>query len=240
MSDERAVEGRLAGPWAWCPNLGAGGRELELSAEESRHLAGSRRLRAGDSVVLFDGCGGLAGASVLTAPKRGAVQVLAAAAQRSARRGPEVHLAFALPKGGRLSTLLDMVAQLGVASLRPLNCERSISRWKANKEERSQRLLIESCKQSRQAHLPELLPESSPLEAAQWGRDRGLRVLLAHPGEGPMKAGPGLVLLGPEGGFSVVEVSGLVKAGAEKVSLGAGILRIETAAVAASAALRFC
>lgn len=240
MSNEHAVEDSLVGPWAWCPDLGVGDRALELSVEESRHLAGARRLREGDSLVLFDGCGGVAAASVLTAPKRGAVQVTAAEVQRWERGGPEVHLAFALPKGGRLSTLLDMVAQLGVASLRPLNCERSISRWKESKGERSQRLLIEACKQSRQAYLPALLPESSPLEALQWARERGLRVLLAHPGGGALEAGSGLILLGPEGGFSEAEVSGLVEGGADTVSLGTGILRIETAAVAASAALRFC
>ena len=73
---------------------------------------------------------------------------------------------------------------------------------------------IEACKQSRQAYLPALLPESSPLEALQWARERGLRVLLAHPGGGALEAGSGLILLGPEGGFTEAEVSGLVEGGA--------------------------
>jgi 16S rRNA (uracil1498-N3)-methyltransferase len=49
--------------------------------------------------------------------------------------------------------------------------------------------------------------------------------------------GDRLVLVGPEGGFDDSEISGLEGAGARRFALARGILRIETAAAAALAAL---
>jgi len=62
------------------------------------------------------------------------------------------------------------------------------------------------------------------------------QLLLAHPGPfGPCPtdvAEPTVLLIGPEGGFIPYEVDRLLEAGAQGVSLGPRILRVETAALA--------
>ncbi len=64
----------------------------------------------------------------------------------------------------------------------------------------------------------------------------GARVLVAHPGEHPRCPtdvdSPVVVLIGPEGGFIPYEIERLQEAGAEPVSLGSRILRVETAMIA--------
>ncbi len=76
------------------------------------------------------------------------------------------------------------------------------------------------------AFVQERLPELSA----------GARVLVAHPGSHPPcptdVPGPVVLLVGPEGGFIPYEVDRLLEAGAEAVSLGPRILRVETATLA--------
>lgn len=61
----------------------------------------------------------------------------------------------------------------------------------------------------------------------------GREALLAHPGDypffPPQPRRPGLLIIGPEGGFIPFEVSLLTRAGARPVTLGPRILRVETA-----------
>ena len=68
------------------------------------------------------------------------------------------------------------------------------------------------------------------------GLAQGARVLMAHPGPYPAcptdVEGPVVLLVGPEGGFIPYEVERLTEAGAEGVSLGPRILRVETATLA--------
>jgi 16S rRNA (uracil1498-N3)-methyltransferase len=78
----------------------------------------------------------------------------------------------------------------------------------------------------------------SALEANGKG---GLRMIL-HPGSGPFPhalagrstGGSICIAVGPEGGFTGDEVAMAVDLGFEPVGLGASILRIETAAIAAA------
>jgi len=85
--------------------------------------------------------------------------------------------------------------------------------------------------QSRRPLLPRVgKAESLDDIVARAGR-RGLA--LAEPGGGPVSLATPVVLVGPEGGWSPRELE-LVE---HKVSLGDGILRVETAAVAAGVLL---
>ena len=227
----------MSEPWAYEPSLPAQGGEVTLSGDESRHLSGARRLRAGDTLILFDGQGRTSAAQVVEVPRRGPLVVEASPPVLAAQDGAEVHLACALPKGNRLSQLLDMGTQLWVRSFRPIVCQRSVSSWNEGKRERCERILVEACKQSRRSHLPVIHAETTPVQAAEWARTQGLSSLVAHPGGAAARTGSALILLGPEGGFAGQEIEELLRAGASQVGLGEGILRIETAAVALVAKL---
>lgn len=239
--------------WLYSEHLGQPGDRVELDAEESHHAASSRRLAAGDDVTLFDGMGGTAlGVLHAGARKKDPLQVAIGRVEHTPRPTPLIHLACAVPRGDRLSTLLDMCTQAGLDRVTPVDFERSVVRAAdlASKQSRWRRILIEACKQSRRSWLPELRPTEPPRHTiAATLAARGL-ALLADPGgdnllqtlsrsgfAGPDRPPEILIIIGPEGGVSARERGELIAAGAALVSLGASIQRIETAAVTCCASL---
>jgi 16S rRNA (uracil1498-N3)-methyltransferase len=240
----------MTAPWFFVDALPAAGLAWMLSREEAKHATGSKRLAPGDAVVLFDGRGRIARALLgshagAERGRDGAMPVVVErleTVERSDAAGRRVHLASALPKGDRLATLVDMTTQLAVASFTPLRCERSVVAESEHRAERMRRIQIEACKQARCAWLPELRPEATPATIARVAPQGSL--LVADPSGEPIAGfratlpAEVTVCIGPEGGFTPSEVDAFRAAGATFVSLGATILRTETAAVVALAELR--
>ena len=227
---------KKSAPWFYHDAELQSGMSVTLTDEEARHAAGSRRLEQGDALTLFDGRGTIAEAVVGEIGKRGRDVVLTIAGTRTvASPILPLHLASALPKGDRLAVMLDMATQLGMSSFTPLDCERSVVKVSDNAERRWHRILIEACKQSRRPYLPEVQPALSPGALMQHCKGE---VWIAHPDGAsptalPSPVGDSLtILIGPEGGFTESEIAMVSACGARKVSLGTGILRIESAAVA--------
>lgn len=243
----------LAAPWFHVPHLPAVGEAAVLDRAEAKHLH-VRRKREGDTVVLFDGAGRLAVADIVESATRRGTILNVARIDEQPPLTPPVHLASALPKGDRLSTMISMAVQVGMTTFTALDAERSVVRPQPGRadapDDRLLRLCVESCKQSRRAWLPVLGPPCTPAELASDLRGGGLCVV-AHPGgeafatwwrarrrsDAALRDGVTIVI-GPEGGFTGGEVDGLREAGAVTVDLGSGILRIETAAVAMLSAIR--
>ncbi len=241
----------MAAPWFHLDPLPEAGMVL-LAKDEAKHATGARRLGEGDAVVLFDGRGAIAQATLLgSRDRRGNVEARIDSIERHEPLAPRIELATALPKGDRLSTLLDMATQAGVDQVIPLRCEWGVVKPHDATPERWQRIAIESAKQSRRAWVPTF---GRPMAVEQAGRGgEGLRVLIAHPGGTPIATvigEPGShatggrspstvrILIGPEGGFSEGELAAAEAAGAIRVSLSPHVLRVETAAVVAVAAVR--
>lgn len=235
----------MSSPWFFAEHIPSDGELVTLAAEEARHATAARRLALGDTLTLFDGSGGLVQAAITCLPARGRGLGLRVQSRTKVPAPTRhLHVAAALPKGDRAATLLDMTTQLGMSAFTPLVCTHSVV--VPSRADRWQRICIEACKQSRRAYLPQLHASASPLAAiqaftaAQFGG--GACVLYAHPGGRPLAAADlsaahCLLLIGPEGGFSDDEVAAMTAAEAARIDLGAGVLRVETAAVALLAAL---
>ncbi|MHC4989464.1 MAG: RsmE family RNA methyltransferase [Planctomycetota bacterium] len=234
-------------PWFHLPELPEVGAVATLDRREAQHATAARRLAAGSRVEVFDGRGTVAEARIIASDetRRGAVALEITSRRVVPPPAPLVHLACALPKGDRQSTLLSMATQLGIASFTPLECERSVARPGPSFDERAMRICLEACKQSRRAHAPDIAPAATPLRAAEAAAARGDAVLAAHPDATPLREAltpvgtcRGLTaIVGPEGGLTDVELDGLRAAGVTMLALGEAILRIETAAVALLAVL---
>lgn len=235
--------------WIYAEALGAIGSDVEIAASEAKHAMGARRLGTGDSVTLFDGMGTTAYATILDGRSRhGERAARVHAVASNPRPARPLTIAFAVPKGDRLATLLDMTTQAGVDRLIPIDCERSvIHEAKLTRNERSQRILVEACKQSRRAWIPELVAGGSLEEVATREHARGAQGVVAHLSWDAKPMGDVLramlaqstsagitVWIGPEGGFTEREVAALRVFGNSIVTLCAHVLRIETAAVAAA------
>lgn len=236
----------MAEPLFYYEHLADTGTTLTLTGDEARHAAASRRLLAGETLWLFDGRGGLARATLLDVKARGHMLDLRIDEKLTEPPPkPAIHLACALPKGDRQGTLLDMATQLGMTEFTPLTCERSVVRPGANSAGRWLRICLEACKQSRRSYLPVLHPSATPRELVAQEARRARRIWIAHPSAAAIaishaveqnSAADVTILVGPEGGFTEQEVERATGAGAQPVTLGPAILRVETAAVTLVAA----
>ena len=236
----------MSSPWFFAEHIAADGELVVLAADEARHATAARRLALGDTLTLFDGRGGLAQAAIAGLPTRGrGLELRVQSRIQAPVPARYLHVAAALPKGDRAATLLDMATQLGMTAFTPLLCTHSVV--VPTRADRWQRICIEACKQSRRAYLPRLHEPASPLAAIQAfmsapAANGAVCALYAHPSGRALAAADSgarrcLLLIGPEGGFSDDEVAAMTAAGAARIDLGAGILRVETAAVALLAAL---
>lgn len=214
------------------------GDRIDLSARDSHHLRTVLRLPVGAQVVVADGAGGRAGASVLD----GGLQ-LTTEVQVDSRRRPRLAVAQALGKGRKTDEVIRAVTELGVDAITVVAAARSVSRLEPAKADRARErwraVARAAAEQSRQAFRPTV---DGPVASADLAAEPGV-VYLAHPHGRPLPdelATRGSVeritiAIGPEGGWTEQEVDELTAVGARVVGLGPTVLRTEHAAAAAVA-----
>lgn len=209
------------------------GEEIELPPGEARHASRSLRVESGDRILLFDGEGGEWEAEVL---RVAGTRVFALPGEpRPAAPRRELVIATAVPKGSRLDWMVEKLAELGVSEILPVRFRRGVASIGDGKRARLERIAVAAAKQSGRAVLPRIAAE---IPIADLAKRAGPSARVASPGAAATLAAsgrPSMVIVGPEGGLTVEEEAALRTAGALPVSLGPGILRIETAAVAAAA-----
>lgn len=227
------------------------GEHVTLADDEARHLAKVMRAKPGDAVLVFDGSGAEFACEV-TNVGRHEVQLRVRERRdvnREARR--RVTLAVSLPKGDRQKTLVEKLTELGAACLQPLRTERSVAQPEEKALSRLKRAVIEASKQCGRNVLMDIAPAAPWVEFAA-AAPQAVK-LLAHPGaehslaaalraravdQAATQAEPEfLIAIGPEGGFTDEEVALAQQHGWTMVTLGRSILRVETAAMAAAAAV---
>jgi len=218
-----------------------GPRTTRLAEEEAHHARKVLRLKVGDAVELFDGRGGV-GEGVIQAWDQGATIAVQQWTSVAPPR-PVLTIAAAIPKGPRADDMVNQLSQLSVDRLIPLLAERSVVDPRPAKVERFARAAVESAKQCGRAWLMRVEPPT-PFDRVLAG-EYDVR-LMARPGGGSTDLGTQLraassvlVLIGPEGGWSDAEIAQSERAGCLPWSLGPHVLRIETAACAAAAVIRY-
>jgi len=216
--------------------------EVELVGAEAKHMATVSRTRVGESILIGNGRGMVAGATVLRVePSR--VTLRADVVDVSARSSPRVTLVQALAKGGRDELAVQVATELGVDAIVPWSAARSISRWDAAKatkgRDRWSAIAREATKQSIRPWLPEVEPLVSTGTLIQ--RAGETRMLVLEPtADAPLSAVSAderdlIIVVGPEGGLSATELEDLQAGGAQLVRLGTTVLRTSSAGPAALA-----
>jgi 16S rRNA (uracil1498-N3)-methyltransferase len=212
-----------------------------LEGSEFHHLTRVMRAAVGDQVTLFDGLGNGAEAQITELSKsRATLRVLNRSQEPEG--SPIVVLATAVPKADRFRWLVEKATELGVSRLIPLQTARSVTEPRSTKLDKMRTTVIEACKQSGRNRLMAIDPltdwQSFLSNFAATGR-----LLVADPG-GAVQASlcesrpserPVILVVGPEGGLTDVEVIQAVEAGGRCISLGPRVLRTETAAIALAA-----
>jgi len=213
---------------------------LRIDGDDGHHLQRARRVRAGETVTVADGYGrwrvyevehSAAGKVELTATSLVAHEPSLA---------PRLTVACSLTKGQKPELAVQKLTELGVDRIMLVEAARSVVHWDDAKVAaafpRFERVVREAAMQSRRARVPVV---EGPLDPAELCRFPGL--VVAAPEGVPADAlppppdGEWVVAVGPEGGFDDDELRDF--GAIPRLAVGPFVLRAETAAIAAAAAL---
>lgn len=224
----------------------ASDQTLALPATVVRHVH-VLRLRPDDTITLFNGQGGEAEARLLTVEKRSASCQITRLLPVERESALWLGLAQAISSGERMEFTLQKGVEMGVTVFQPLATARSVVRLAGERAEkrvaRWQEIVLAACEQCGRNTLPEVRPILT-LEA--WLRTlppADAHLLLSPLGSrrlADLASAPRRLWLmaGPEGGLSQAEEAASLAAGWTPLKLGPRILRTETAALAAVAAMQ--
>jgi 16S rRNA (uracil1498-N3)-methyltransferase len=214
----------------------------ELPADEAVHAQRVLRLKAGDDIMLMDGEGAFYQAELtLTSPHHCQYRIKEALPQEPTWQG-NIHLAIAPTKmADRMEWLVEKATEVGLDELSLLDCQ--FSERRQMKVVRLEKILVSAMKQSRKAWKPvinEMTSFDDFVKAHPDGRryiahcyEEVERVNLFDELRKPSESADAVVMIGPEGDFSIDEVRRAVAAGFVSVDLGKSRLRTETAGLAA-------
>ena len=214
---------------------------IVLDGTEAHHLLHVLRLKPGDHLWLFDGCGTEAEAVVTRHSRREVFCSVIVRRQTPNATFGRVTVIAAPPKSDGLKWMVEKLTEIGVERLILLQTDRTVVSPKESRTEKLRNTVISACKQCRRNELMQLSPVqtmASVLDDVKAQRLEG-ELWIAHPSTVEQSrastAAPPvrsrLLLIGPEGGFTDDEFQAALHAGARIVSWPHTILRIETAAV---------
>jgi 16S rRNA (uracil1498-N3)-methyltransferase len=216
----------------------AAGAQIDLDAAQANYLGNVMRLKEGGRLLLFDGMSGEWLAEVVEAGRK-RMRLVVGEPTKPQEAVPDLWLAFAPVKKGRVDWLVEKAVELGVARLQPVVTQRTIVD-KLNLD-RMRAHIVEAAEQCGRTVLADI-DEPVRLEAFLRARDPDRMLYFADetggaPAPASFEPGPATLLIGPEGGFTPEEASTIRTApNAQAIGLGPRILRAETAALAAIAA----
>lgn len=215
-----------------------------LSEEESKHCIKVLRLHKESPLFLVDGKGGFYDAVIEEPhPKRTKIKVLRVQ-QNYGLRNHRLHIAIAPTKNiERMEWFLEKATEIGVDMITPIICDRS--ERKEVKLERLNKVITSAVKQSIKAFHP-VLNEAQRFSdlILKCGESQKFIAHCVDSRKDSLKEhiklnSDYLVLIGPEGDFSLEEISLAIDQGFLPISLGDSRLRTETAALEACFEINF-
>lgn len=230
-----------------CPFPLAPGAHVELPEQAARHALKVLRMKAGDTIILFDGRGGEWRAEIL-----GAGGTARAALKEFTPRDLEsplpVTLVQALPAGDKMDWVVEKCVELGVTAIQPVAAKRSVIRLSAERMARRvahwNAIAAAACEQSGRNHVPLVAPVLDlPQYLAAAMAQNALRLMLAPLAPTSFRTlakptQPIIAMIGPEGGWEEGEILAAQAAGFCLMQLGPRVLRTETAGAAVLASLQ--
>jgi len=213
-----------------------------LVGAHAEHLAVVLRVRAGQSFEIVTGEKARLGRVIAISPQR---VEFALGEDLVAGVLPRINLLMAIYKFDRMEWAIEKCTELGVARMIPVIARRTdphLARAAVARVDRWQRVVRQAAEQSRRTTTPTVdlpvkladivnVPAPTRILLAESGREITLKDALSHHSPGDEL----LLALGPEGGWSDDEVVLFGRNGWVAATMGATILRAETAAVAATA-----
>ena len=235
-------------PRFYVPDLNAAAASVPLPDDEAEHLVRVLRLGIGAEVEIFDGRGGLWRAEVVEAGKRSASVHAIAPVTPAPEVAVPIVLVISVLKADKMDDVVRDAVMLGAAGLVPVVSERSeISLSAVEKSQRVarwQRIAVSSAKQCGRAVVP-VVAAARTFAAYLAEPNAAVRLICVEPSAGGgeqtvqqiAKPASAHVIVGPEGGWSLAELTAAQSAGAVAMSLGGRTLRADAAPLVALTAL---
>jgi len=233
-------------PRIYSPNALENKTTCELGPDNLKYLKQVMRLKQGDKIYVFDGFGHEFEAVIKDfSPKTVFIELGKKITQ--ADKEIRITLAQAIPKAGKMDTIVKSAAELGADVIIPFDAQRSVSRITCEKSSskvaRWQKIAGEAARCCHSSHIAKVSEVSSFADMLTLASDDALRLIFWE--EESQKTVKDVltdihfakkknffIVIGPEGGFSKDEIILAKENGFVSVSLGKQILKVETAAVA--------
>jgi 16S rRNA (uracil1498-N3)-methyltransferase len=220
--------------------------------DELTHLRKVLRLEPGDRFIVFDDTGWEHEAVVRSfSAYQGDIDILRSY-QAERESALQVTLAVGLTKGEKMDLVVEKATELGVLHFVPFISTYTVPRLDKRKvearTERWKKIAVSAAKQSGRTRLPKVYtlcefrefvgqPWDDVLKLFFWEREEQQTLKQVH--DSQPDARTVLLVIGPEGGFSVEEADLAQRHGFRSVQLGPRILRAETAALTALSLVQF-
>lgn len=221
------------------------GEQYSLDKNESKHIIRVLRMKKGTAVNLIDGIGNLYEGVISDPDPAGCIINIRSVTHEFEKRNYKLHIAISpLKNPDRFEWFVEKAVEIGVDEITPLICRNTEK--KGVKTERVGNLIISAMKQSLKAYKP-VLNEAKEFEAFIHENHYG-KLMIAHCyGEQERtkisdvynKGEEAVILIGPEGDFSIQEVEKALSKNFTDIHLGPSRLRTETAGVAACHSIYF-
>ncbi len=220
-------------------------------AHEVHHIKDVLRLKKGSLIQIFNDRSQEADTTIEEI-RQNAIIVGVKTVRQKEEGQARIILACAPPKKGKFEFIIEKCTELGVDEIIPLRTKRTEVVFKEDKWpgklSRFEKVAVNASKQSKRTKVPRIYPMASIPEALRILPPNGLRLIPSlhdHPKhicEALLKADRHrsvALFIGPEGDFTPDELSLSMEHGCVPVSLGDTVLKVETAAIAAVALVKF-
>ncbi len=237
----------------YCDTPLATGCRITLPESAAHHARDVLRLEIGASVTLLNGLGGEYTATLTLVSKKSVDALVLEFHQRESESPFHITVAQSLATGDKMDWVVEKAVELGAASIVPIAAARSVLKLGTERAEKRaahwQAIARAACEQCGRNRLARIEPVTS---LGAW-----LGAARAEPGAGPTLklmlspvadvafntlAAPApecaiQLLIGPEAGLTDAEEAQARAAGFKGITLGPRVMRTETAALAALAAI---
>jgi 16S rRNA (uracil1498-N3)-methyltransferase len=217
-----------------------------LEEDEARHAIQVLRKRVGDTVSLTDGLGNWYEGDIIELNKKNCVVGIKTIRETYNKRAFYLHIAIAPTKNiDRFEWFLEKATEIGIDEITPLICQRS--ERTIIKPERLRGVIASAMKQSLKAYLPKLNESIDFQHFIKQDFSFYKKKSIAYCNDdttpplsiGYEKGSSSVILIGPEGDFSELEVQTAFEQNFGGVGLGKSRLRTETAGIVACHTLNF-
>ncbi len=216
------------------------GEIITLPRDKAHHLSNVLRVKPGDSIILFNDSGYEFDSVLVELSKKSANVEIKESRQLDNESSLNITLCLAISRAQHMDFSIQKAVELGANQIVPVKSEFSNVKLEnsrvQNKLTHWQNIIINATEQCGRNRLTQLLNPVSFTECLE-SEDSSTKLIL-HPGSqlamSAIKVEHKLTLMvGPEGGFSDIEVNEAIEKGFKPINMGPRILRTETAVVCA-------